>query len=113
MSTAPHSPFLVPFKGLDAEVFELAAERVTMGLYNPSRLCCCCPALREKCPSGAWKYIIALASAFLPSSGYAVTEAWWDNGPTFMDKNRPFDVESRILALLLCAEFAREANGQE
>jgi hypothetical protein len=120
MSTVPRPSFLAPFKGLDAEVFELAAERVAEGLYGQRSKCCCCPAIEMICwghveRQNTGQYLDALASVFcpFPSSELRHSKTWWDNGSDFLHPNLPFDSESRIFALLLAAEFTREVNSQE
>ena len=108
------------FKGLDPSIFTRAAEYV-----DATKMCCCCPAI-EHVVRGALgaknldmygyafeclvdektePYLDALAYVFKPFLVYP-SDPWWDN------LRHSFETKPRVIALLLCAEFCREANGE-
>ena len=110
--TIPTTSLSFPiFRGLDPEVFKRALDRVEKAQW------CCCPSI--SCEAGLClyngdrqdrqPYLDAFASVFRPPGIASPNEPWWD--VELKDtRNTVFDLESRAIALLLCAEFAREAN---
>jgi hypothetical protein len=117
-----------PFKGLDPDLFEGAAEHILA-----FGCCCCCPAIEYEAADIAEEkagtlcgpfqytasideiarpYLLALASVFKPEHIGEDRDRrmpWWDNGDD-LHPGTIFEIEPRVLALLLCAEFCREAN---
>lgn len=98
------------FLGLRPSVFERAAEIVS----KEGRRCCCCPAISYALKGndrGLWDqketpYHFAFSSVFhpWPEDNEFHNSAWWNNNFAL------FEVDARVIALLLCAEIAREVN---
>jgi hypothetical protein len=101
------------FLGLRPSIFERAAEIVG----KEGRRVCCCPAISYAIngkDDGLWTreetpYHFAFSAMFhpWPDDKEFDNSAWWNNSLA------SFEVEARVIALLICAEIAREVNEKE
>ncbi len=95
-----------PFADLDPDVFEAAAE------YIENRHCvCCCWALAS---CGDRKHRDAFSSMFEPKGRLAAFWMEYEDPSLPCSERRQLPIpqvkERRILAMLLCAEFTRDAR---